>query len=228
MKSRSLTASRLFGWPRRSPGRRPARRDRSGTDSRPARPRPAATHRRAAEIGQARAVALPGPGVAQQPVAPAHRLRRLQVGVAGHQDVDLGLGALDGGADEAQPGRRPAHRSATSATAARRWPPDRCGCGRCAACRPPGRSARSAGARRSCGCPRRSRRRMPRPDRRAISARSASSPATIWSRSPAVSSPGAGDRPRPGDGAGDVGVPQPPVERQRRVETGHAADRSGR
>ena len=50
------------------------------------------------QIGQTFAIALPGPRVAQQPVAPAHGLRGLDVGVAGHQDVDLGLGAVGGGA----------------------------------------------------------------------------------------------------------------------------------
>ena len=37
-------------------------------------------------------------------MAPPHGLRRLKVGVAGHQDVDLGFGALDGGADEISQG----------------------------------------------------------------------------------------------------------------------------
>ena len=45
--------------------------------------------------------------MAQQPVAPADRLRRLQVGVAGHEHVQLRLGAVDGRADQRGQQRRP-------------------------------------------------------------------------------------------------------------------------
>ena len=167
-----------------------------------------------------RAVALPGPGTAQQPVAPPHRLRRLKVSVAGHQHVDLLFRTVGGGDDQLEQELHPVQRSARAATVARRSRPGHCGCGRCGACPRPRRSARSAGARRSCGCPRRSQWQTPRSDR----ARSR----RVWLKAPRLSGPPlsrqqarAGDRARPGDGASDVGIPQPPVEGQRRVETGH-------
>jgi len=45
------------------------------------------------DLGEAVAVALPRPRVREHPVAPADWLRRLQVGVPRHQDVDLGARA---------------------------------------------------------------------------------------------------------------------------------------
>ena len=52
------------------------------------------------EILQAEGVALPGPGVAEQPVAPAGGLGGLEMGIARHEESDFGCGALYGDADE--------------------------------------------------------------------------------------------------------------------------------
>ena len=138
--------------------------------------------------GQPLRVPPPGPGVAQQPVAPADGLRGLHVGVAGHQHVDLGPRPGRQRRRSARRGPPRAEPPRTSATGAHRWRPGRCGCGRCAACRRPGRSSRSAGARRSCGCPRRcageGRRRVSRNLRP-----QSFKPATISSRSSSVSRP---------------------------------------
>ena len=92
--------------------------------------------------------------IGHQMVAEGHRLGRLQMGEARHQRVgdSTGLGhqrplQLGDLADRARRWRR-------APTGGSRAPPGRCASARCAAGRPPGRSARPAGSRRSCGCPR--------------------------------------------------------------------------
>mmetsp|Transcript_16904 Transcript_16904/g.47182 ORF Transcript_16904/g.47182 Transcript_16904/m.47182 type:complete len:309 (+) Transcript_16904:919-1845(+) len=52
------------------------------------------------EVGEALVIALPGGGVAEEPVAPADGHGRLEVGEAGHEHVRLALGAVGRHADE--------------------------------------------------------------------------------------------------------------------------------
>ena len=148
MKSRSLTPSMLLGV---MPAKPRSAASASAVDGEGVAGQRAAAQRHhvdaRGQVVQPLGVALPGPGVAQQPVAPAHRLGRLQVGVAGHEQVDLGLGALHGDRDQlAQMAAQP-RRSRRAATGARRWRPGRCGCARCAACPP--RAPISSVSRRS-------------------------------------------------------------------------------
>ena len=93
-----------------------------------------------------------------------HRLRALQVRVAGQHGVLRGAARRRPSARCSRAERRRrARRTRRAARAAGRARPGRCGCGRCAACRRAARSARSAGARSPCGCPRRRGRKRKRP-----------------------------------------------------------------
>ena len=98
------------------------------------------------------AVALELLAVGQPIVRGQHRLGPLQVGIAGQDHVDVGVAPADKRPLQVdQPARR-SGRSPRGPRAAGRWPPGRCGCGRCGACGPRRRSGRSGPARCACGC----------------------------------------------------------------------------
>ena len=124
------------------------------------------------------------PEVGEQVVAEVDRLGALQVGVAGHRPVAVGLGE---GQQALHRRRRRARSPAASAPgppSRRRSRPGRCASGRCGACRPAGRSPRRAAARSPCGCPRRPPRTRSRA--RPIRSRTRSSPASICASSSSV------------------------------------------
>ena len=111
------------------------------------------------------------------------RLRPLQMRIARHDRVQVRLRLPDAALPAACAAGRRTRRRACAGTGACRSRPGRCGCGRCAACRRPGRSRRSALSRCSYGC---LRRRSRTPARRGGSCRCTfSSPSLIFSTSSA-------------------------------------------
>ena len=177
-----------------------------------------------ARIGEARAVARGHLVIGHQVVAERHRLRGLQVGEAGHDAVGMLAGAGRPARAAARRARHRPGRSRRAPTAGSRSRPGRCGCARCGAARRPGRSARPAGSRWSCGCPRAP---SPRARRRArIRRRPASSPASIavgiLARDDALRAPSIATCALL---RGDVLPPQRLVERDRGVDLAH--DRAG-
>jgi hypothetical protein len=104
-------------------------------------------------IGKARTVPLRHLVIGHQVMAQSHRLRGLQMGEARHHAVRMFPGARDQ-RPAAPSAPLPPRRSRRAPTAGSRSPPDRCGCARCAACPPPGRSAPQGAIRSPCGCPR--------------------------------------------------------------------------
>ena len=113
-------------------------------------------------------------------MAEVDRLGPLQVGVAGHRPVAVGLGELEQARHRARRRARSPAASAPGRPSPRRWRPGRCASGRCGACRPAARPPRRAGARSPCGCPRRpgrTRTRAPPSAARPARARRSSPPA---------------------------------------------------
>ena len=97
-------------------------------------------------VGEARGVAGEHLDIGHQVVAEGHRLGRLQVGEARHQGVGVRLGLGEEGALQRLDLRRPCGRRRRAPRGGNRAPPGRCASGRCAAARPPGRSARASRA----------------------------------------------------------------------------------
>ena len=81
-----------------------------------------------------------------------HRLRALQVRVAGQHRVEVLARARDQHAAQLEQPVRESRATRRAGRAPGRSRPGRCGCGRCGAAPPPRRSARAAASRRSCGC----------------------------------------------------------------------------
>ena len=110
--------------------------------------------RRRARIGEAAAVARRHLDIGEQMVAEGHRLRGLQMGEARHHRRRM-LERLFAPARADKPqARHRCRRSRRAPTAGNRSRPGRCASARYAAVRPPARSARRAGSRHSCECPR--------------------------------------------------------------------------
>ena len=154
-KSRSETASSEFAIGRSKPSAfavmRAVDRERGAGERRRAERRFVEP---LARIGEPAAVARRHLDIGEQMMAEGHRLRGLQMREARHHGGGmlqrlLGERALIGRERRVErvDGRR-------APRAGNRSPPGRCASARCAAVRPPARSARRAGSRRSCGCPR--------------------------------------------------------------------------
>ena len=122
----------------RAPGER-ARTERAARDA-------------AAQVGEALGVAPEHLDEGEPVMRESHRLRALQVRVAGQHRVDVLAGARDQHAAQLERGRGARRGRRRAGRARGRSRPGRCGCDRCAAARPPRRSARAAASRRSCGC----------------------------------------------------------------------------
>ena len=105
-----------------------------------------------ARVGKPAAVARRHLDIGEQMMAEGHRLRRLQMGEAGHHRAGMRQRLLGERALVSRRARHRARRWCRAPTAGNRSPPGRCASARYAAGRPPRRSARTAGLPRSCGC----------------------------------------------------------------------------